>query len=369
VTKWPAEGPKQLWKASLGLGYAAISVANGRAYASGNTGDTATLFCFDANTGSVVWKFAFANKVLDDFSKPRGLGGTCGAATVEGNRVYMLSGDGCLFALDAQNGGVVWSNNLFADLGATKPHWGFTSSPLIQDNLLLVDFGGSGTAVDKTTGKLVWTSDKTMSGYSTPVPCTFNGTPAVAILSADNAFGVETKTGKQIWSIPFKTQGQLNIADVIVSNNDIFLSAGYNHGGVLARFDGTKATQVWANQSFANHICSSVLLDGCLYGVAGMISGSPQSVPLKCIDFATGKEKWSYPGLGGGGFMVADHKIIMLGDTGELVVAEASPDSFTPISRAKVLGQWCWSGPTLANGRIYCHNNLGDMVCLDVKGN
>jgi outer membrane protein assembly factor BamB len=177
---------------------------------------------------------------------------------------------------------------------------------------------------------------------------------------------VETKSGRAIWSFPFKAQ--INIADMVVSNNDFFMSAGYNKGAVLARLNGTNAAQVWANPRFANHINSSVLVDGFLYGVAGMVNGGAETAFLQCVDFATGVEKWSYRGLGGGGLIVADHKIIMLGDTGELVVGGVSPESFTPISRAKVLGEWCWTAPTLANGRIYCRNNQGDVVCVDVKG-
>ena len=366
LVKWPAEGPKTLWKASLGLGYASITVAQGRAYASGNAGDTATLYCFDADTGSNLWKFSCANQIVNDYSKPKGMGGTTAAPAVEGNRVYLMSGDGCLFALEAQSGAIVWSNNLVAELGLVKPHWGFAGSPLVRDNLLVLDAGGSGTAVEKTTGKVVWTSNKAASGYSTPVPCAFNGAPAVAILTADDACAVEIKSGKQIWTFPFKSQ--INIADVVVSGNDFFMSAGYSKGAVMAHFDGTNTAQVWASPGFANHINSSILVDGCLYGVAGMVNGGADSAFLQCVDFATGAQKWSYQGLGGGGLIVADHKIIMLGDTGELVVGEVSPASFVPISRAKVLSEWCWTAPTLANGRIYCRNNQGDMVCLDVKG-
>jgi outer membrane protein assembly factor BamB len=365
LAKWPAAGPKQLWKASVGLGYATITVANNRAYATGNAGDTATLYCFDAGTGATLWKFSCATKIVDDYSKPKGMGGASGSPAVDGDRVYLMSGEGCLFALEAGSGAIVWSNNLAAELGLVKPHWGFTGSPLVQDNLLVLDAGGSGTAVDKATGKVVWTSDKASSGYSTPVPCAFSGVPAVAILTADDACAVETKSGKLIWRFPFKSQ--INIADVVVSNNDFFMSAGYNKGAVLARFDGTKAAQVWANSSFANHINSSVLVDGCLYGVGGMVNGGAKSAPLRCVDFATGAQKWSYQEVGGGGLIVAGHKILMLGDTGELVVGEVSPEAFTPISRAKVLGEWCWTAPTLANGRVYCRNNQGDLVCLDVK--
>jgi outer membrane protein assembly factor BamB len=234
----------------------------------------------------------------------------------------------------------------------------------VQDDLLILDIGGAGTAVEKATGKVAWTSDKGAPGYSTPVPWSFRGTPAVAILSSDTAYGIEVKTGKRLWSLPFKSQFPINIADVVVSGNDFFMSSGV-HAGVKARFDGTQITQVWTNQSFENHIASSVLVDGYLYGAAGGVSGGGGAT-LQCVDFATGAQKWSFPGLGVGGFIVADHKLIVLSDAGELVVGEVSPSGFVPISRAQILPATCWTPPTLANGRIYCRNNKGDLVCLDV---
>ncbi len=103
-----------------------------------------------------------------------------------------------------------------------------------------------------------------------------------------------------------------------------------------------------------------------MYGVDGQ-ANTAGAATLKCLDFVTGAEKWNFPGLGAGQLIVADHKIIMLSDRGELVVAEASPDGFNPISRAQVLGGKCWTAPTLANGRIYCRNARGDVICLDVR--
>jgi outer membrane protein assembly factor BamB len=366
LAKWPAEGPRQLWKTSVGVGYASIIVANGHAYASGNNEAVATLCCLDAETGSNLWKFSYPSDLYSVFNGPRGLGGTSGSPTIDGDRLYLMSGDGCLYALEAKNGALVWSNNLAGGLDLAKPKWGFATSPLLQDDLLVLDVGGSGTAVDKTTGKVVWNSNKDMAGYSTPVPWSFNGTPAVAILSADTVYGVETKSGRQLWSFPFKTGNQLNIADVIVSSNRFFASAAYNQGGAMFRLDGTNTAPVWVNKSFANQINSSVLIDGYLYGVAGTVNAG--AATLKCVDFATGAEKWDFPGLGGGGLIAADHKIIILSDKGELVVGQASPDSFVPLSRAQVVAASCWTAPTLANGRIYCRNNKGDVVCLDVRG-
>jgi outer membrane protein assembly factor BamB len=257
---------------------------------------------------------------------------------------------------------VVWSNDLFANLGVTKPTWGFASAALVQDDLLILDIGGAGTAVEKATGKVAWTSDKGAPGYSTPVPWSFRGTPAVAILSSDTACGVEVKTGKQLWSFPFKSQFPINIADVVVSGNDFFLSSAL-HAAVRARFDGAKVTEVWTNESFGNHISSSVLVDGYLYGAAGSVTGA---ATLQCLDFATGAQKWNFPRLGVGGFIVADHKLIVVSEVGELLVGQVSPGGFVPLSRAQILPATCWTPPTLANGRIYCRNNKGDMVCLDV---
>lgn len=158
----------------------------------------------------------------------------------------------------------------------------------------------------------------------------------------------------------------MNIADLIVSGNEVFISAGYDHGAALARVKDGAAGLVWEGKVMRNHINSCVLLDGFLYGVDGA-AGGPAS--LKCLDFATGNEKWNYKGLGSGALMAADHKLIVISDKGELVVAEAAPQGFNPISRAQVLGGKCWTVPTLANGRIYCRNAKGDLVCLDVSGN
>ena len=136
LVKWPDDGPKPLWKASLGVGYASIIVANGHAYASGNNGTTATLYCFDAETGSMVWKFSYPSDLYSVYNGPRGLGGTSGAPTIDGDHLYFMSGDGCLYALETKSGAVAWSNNLAGDFGAAKPKWGFATSPLVQDNLL-----------------------------------------------------------------------------------------------------------------------------------------------------------------------------------------------------------------------------------------
>jgi outer membrane protein assembly factor BamB len=364
ISKWPADGPRQLWKASVGTGFSSIAVAKGRACTVGNRQDVDTVYCFDAETGSNLWKYSYACPADPNLYE----GGPSATPALDGDRVYAVSKKGGLYCLDAEKGAVVWSKNVAGEAGAALPMWECAGSALVRGNLIILDIGAAGVALDKNTGQVVWSSGKESGGYSTPVPASFDGTPAVVIVSWQTVFGVEIKSGRQLWSLPWKTQFNLNIADAIVSGDDVFVSSGYDRGASVVRVKGATVKVVWENRNLRNHISSSVLVGGYLYGVDGGVNDSGVAT-LKCLDFATGNERWDYKGLGGGALMVADHKIIMLSDKGELVVADATPEGFNPISRAQILGGKCWTVPTLANGRIYCRNAKGDLVCLDVKGN
>ncbi len=146
----------------------------------------------------------------------------------------------------------------------------------------------------------------------------------------------------------------------------MFLSSGTGHGSALLNIDNHKPSVLWENKEFRNHINSSVLWQGYLYGVDDV---SNSKYELKCISLETGELNWSEPKFGKGSLIIAGGKIIGLSDKGELMVAEPSPKEFKLISRAQVLGGKCWTTPVLANGRIYCRNAKGDLVCLDVTGN
>ena len=109
---------------------------------------------------------------------------------------------------------------------------------------------------------------------------------------------------------------------------------------------------------------AAVLFEGHLYGVDG---DTTDKATLKCVEFATGTEKWSHPGFGSGAVLIANGHLIALGGTGELFMAPASPKAFEPLTQAQVIGGKTWTAPVLANGRLYCRNSRGDLVCLNVK--
>ncbi len=355
-TVWPKEGPKQLWKASLGIGFSSMSVSNGRVYTMGNENDTETVFCFDANTGQLRWKHSYPCPIDPKYYE----GGPSATPTVDAKAVYTLSRKGDLFAFDAETGKVAWSKNVHKELGLKIPDWGFSGSVLVEGNLLIINAGGAGTALDKRSDKVAWTSSKDEAGYSTPLPFETGAQHAVALFSASELEAVNVADGKLLWKFPWKTKYGVNAADPIISGNEFFVSSGYDQGCALWRVSNGKPSVVWQNKNMRNHFNSCVLIDGNLYGF--------DESELKCQDWAGGRIKWTEKSLGKGSLMAAAGKLIVLGEKGMLVVADASPAGFKPISQAQVIGGKCWTTPVLSNGKIYCRNAKGDLVCVDVGG-
>jgi outer membrane protein assembly factor BamB len=358
--EWPGEGPKKLWRVSVGLGFSSIAVSQGQVFTMGNKTNSDLVFCLDADTGKLLWRHSYPCPIAAHYYE----GGPSATPTVNGGRVYTVSKSGDLYCFAAAEGNVLWSKNLAREIGAPAPTWGFASSPLVAGDILVLNMGAAGVAVDKNSGNVVWKSAPTVGGYSTPVPALFDRQASVVLMLKDAAACLNAGDGTELWRFPWKVSYDVNAADPIVVGQRVFVTSTYKSGSTLVQIKGGVPSVLWETEEFANHINSSVLVDGFLYGVSGPTSDAT----LKCVDFKTGAVKWTYGELGGGSFMVADGKFIALSDKGELMIAPVSPDGFQPISRAQVLGGKCWTVPVLANGRIYCRNAAGDLVCLDVRG-
>lgn len=360
-TKWPDEGPKQLWKLSVGTGFSSMSVSHGRVYTAGNKDDQDTIYCLDADKGSIIWKHSYPC-VLDPHMYE---GGPSATPTVDGDRVYMLSRKGDLLCLKAATGEVVWQKNVnTGEPNAEIPTWGFASSPLVEGSLVIINVGDAGTAFDKMTGKLAWSSGKGASGYATPVPLDSNHDNVITIFAAKSLEAVNAADGKSVWSFPWKTSYGMNCTDPIISGQEVFISSDAGQGAARLRITGGKPSVIWQNKNLRTHINSCILWQGYVYGVDDTDQHTSE---LKCISWETGETKWSEPKFGKGSLMLAAGKIIGLSDKGELYVIDPTPGGFKPISHAQVLGGKCWTTPVLSNGKIYCRNAKGDLVCLDVS--
>ncbi len=357
---WPKEGPPQLWKASVGQGYSAVSVSQGRLYTMGVVETQETVWCLDARTGTEIWKQSYPYLFEPKYYE----GGSSATPTVDGESVYTLGQTGELNCFEAATGKIVWSKNIKAELGLKVGDWGFAGSPLVQDDLLILNVGSFGTAVAKATGKLVWTTGREATGYSSPVPFTIHGQRGVALFAARAVVGVDVKTGQELWRYPWKTDYDVNVADPIITGDRVFISSGYKRGCALLEISGGRPSVIWENKNLRNHVNSSVLLDGQLYGVDDDADKQPL---LRCVELATGEVRWTFKDFSCSALMAADGKLIVMGGKGELMLVQATPAACQVLAKAQVLGGRCWTTPVLSNSRIYCRNSKGDLACLDVR--
>jgi len=360
--KWPQEGPKVAWKAQIGAGYSTMAVANGKVYAMGNKEGQDTVYCFDALKGTEVWKQSYAApKEAGGFEGPRS------TPCVDGKVVYTLGLDGQLRAFDAEKGTPVWAKDLKKEIGAKPPQWGFSSSPLVEGKVVIVEAGGGASvaALDKTTGAVAWKGPAVGGTYASAVPFNFGGKRLVGTFNVEGFIALDAATGAEAAKFPFKAQYDVNASDPVIIDDKVFVSNGYNTGHCAMLQFGAPPKQLWENKEFQTHFNCVVAYKGCLYGTSGHIK---ENGSLKCVDAATGAVKWTQPKMHCS-IMLAGDKIIALERGGMLYIVEADPSGYKEVAKGQVLGGQCWTMPVFSNGHIYARNNgAGDLVCLDVSG-
>lgn len=348
--RWPASGPPRVWSAQVGEGFSSVAVTGGRLYTMGNADDKDTVHCLNAVTGKPVWSYRYA-AASGDYGGPRA------TPVVDGTAVYTLSRDGLAHCLNAATGKVIWSRDLRKETGGETPQWGFAGSPLVRGGRIYYNVGGAGIALDGG-GRVVWKSRGGKAGYASPVAFGSGKGASILLFTATGLTAVEAQTGRQQWQFPWQTSYDVNAADPIPVGGNIFISSNYGTGCALIA-PGRQPRAVWQNRNMKNHFNSCVLLNGNLYG--------NDENTLKCLDAATGQERWRSRGMGKGGLIAADGKLIVLTERGELLVVSAEPGAYKELARARVIDGTNWTHPVLANGRIYCRSHEGKLVCLDVR--
>ena len=365
LKSWPATGPRILWRIPLGEGYSGVSISQGRVYTLFSHGDDEFVVCFDAATGKQLWR-----PRSDSTFKDVNGNGPRSTPTVDNEVVYALGARGKLYALQTASGKKLWSHDLKKEFKTSGPSdEGFSTSPLIEGNLLLVEAGGgegnSFIAFNKQSGAVVWKAESDNAAFASPIAITVNGVRQIVFFSATGAIAMSPADGKVFWRLPWKTEGNVNAATpLFIPPDKIFISSGYGVGASLLRIKAGNATarieEIWKSKGMQNKYTSSILHDDYLYGFDGGV--------LKCIELNTGAEKWTQRGFGFGTLIYADGHLIVLGDKGKLALVEAAPTGYKEKAVAEILDGRCITVPALAGGKLYLRN-AKEMICLDVRGN
>lgn len=348
--------PRVAWERRIGVGYASVSVADGRLYTAGWSEGDGTIHCLDAVSGDEIWAHRYPIARYDRQHK----GGPAGTPATHDGRVYALTRDAELLCLDAAKGGVLWSRRLMDEFGVEHPRFAFTGSPVVHGDHVYVD-AGCIAAFDKATGAPVWRTKNYGPAYSTPVPFEVDGRSLIAAFPREGAVVLDRATGAEHGMHPWLNPYGNNAVVPVIDGRRVLVSSGDDVGAVMLEVTDDGLDVIWESRKFRNKMATSVLLDGHLYGFDVAV--------LRCLDVRDGTAKWAQRGLGKGTLMAAGDRLIVLTEDGELVTARATPTAFEVLDRAKVLdaGQ-CWTVPVLSNGRIYCRGADGQLVCVDVRG-
>ncbi len=416
VDTLPVSGPPLLFDKPVGKGYSAPSVRGDILVVHHRLAREEIVEACDPRTGLTLWKQSYKSDYRDPFGYNNGP--RCSPLLTE-DRCYTLGAEGVLLCVGLATGKPIWQRDTAADFAVPEAFFGAGSSPVLEDGLLFVQVGGqpnSGVvAFDAATGKTVWENvgEKTWNGvamtgwpgartvawdvnspdyqkqasYCTPVLATIHNRRHLLVCTRQGLVSLDPKTGKANFAYWFRSRADssVNAMTPVVHGDLVFISSAYfKTGSVMLQVapDGLSVTPVWRGLQLEMHWTRPVLTKGCLFAFSGR--NEPDGV-FRCVEFATGNVKWERaegwpngghsklgPGekapnvFGRGSAILADGKLIVLGEAGLLGLIKPNPDALEEIARWQVpqLNYPCWAAPVLANKRLYLRDE-DHLVCYD----
>lgn len=366
AASWPADGPKILWKHDAGQGFAGPVVSDGRLILFHRVDDKERVDCLDAKTGKGIWSAEYPTAYQDTMGMNEG---PRAAPTIAEEKVYTHGADGALHCWDLQSGKQIWAFDTRKELDSPQGYFGRACSPLVEGKAVIINVGSPGAGIvgfDRDSGKVLWKATDDAASYSSPTAATIHGKRYALVWTRAGLVALDPASGKVYFNYHFRSRmdASVNAATPLVIDDMIFVSASYGTGAALLRFDEKGPEKIWSGDGIlSNHYATSVQAGGFLYGFDGRQEQGPN---LRCVELKTGQVRWSEDRFGAGTLLMADGKLLILLERGELILANATPDGFKPISHAQVLPLESRAYPALADGLFYARGK-DKLICVDLR--
>jgi len=354
-TDWKASPPVQLWRRPVGPGWSSFAVSGDLLYTQEQRGKDEIVACYKVTTGQPVWKHQDAAR----FWESNAGAGPRSTPTLSDGRVYTCGATGIVNALDAATGAVVWSRNAASDTGSKVPDWGFSSSPLVLDDLVIVATAGRLVAYDRARGDRRWLGPKSGWGYSSPHLVTIGGVPQVLLLNGAGVISVAPGDGALLWEYAWPSDGIVQPA--LTADGDVLIGTGSGMGSgagmgvrriaVAQGPGGWSAKERWTSDGLKPYFNDFVVHKGHAFGFDGAI--------LACIDLEDGKRKWKGGRYGHGQLILLPEQdvLLVLSERGELALVAAASDQFTELARLPAIEGKTWNHPVLAGDVVLARND------------
>jgi len=409
LDRWPTSGVPIVWEKKIGTGYSAPSVLGERLVLHHRLADEELVECFEAGTGKPLWRYGYRSQFVDPYGYNNGPRCT---PLLTAERCYTFGAEGKLVCLALQTGKLIWQRDTAKDWEVPPAFFGVGSSPILEGDLLMAMVGGQPNsamvAFDANTGKTIWAKvgesnwqGATMTGwpgepkvvwrrgdkqasYSTPVAATINGQRQIFCLTRQGLVALDPTNGTVNWSFWFRSrlEDSVNAISPVVVDDKVFISAAYYKvGSVLLRAkpDNRSFDEVWRSTVLEIHWNTPIYHKGHLYAFSGR---NEPDARFRCVEFQTGKLMWdrdeSWPlhsgystpqpkVYGRGSAILAEGKLIVLGEGGLLGLFKINPANPEELSRWQVptLHYACWAAPVLSRRKLYLRSE-DQLVCLNI---
>ena len=359
---WIKTQPELIWKHKIGSGFSELIVSDGSIYTMfsdkiDSVSGFDVLVAYDEKTGKEKWRL----NVDSIYIEIDGWGdGPRSTPVIDENNVYCLSGRGKLTACTKKDGKLIWHVDFVKDFGSTQPRWGFSCSPILIDNKLIIEVGGTENrgfvAFDKTNGKVIWEDGKAQAGYNSPLLTTIDGQEQLLFVNGKIIHSYNLQ-GDTLWTYKLPITGP--IAMPLLFESDKLFFSSVHTGNLIIQIKNNRAIELLKGFTMKNDYTTSIYHEGYIYGF--------HVASLRCISAETGEVKWSKRGFGKGSFIQVDDKLLILSDKGKLAIAKINPEAYEELGLFQAIdASRSWTAPTFINGKVYVRNNT-EMACYKLN--
>jgi len=348
-TDWAASPPVELWRRPVGPGWSSFAVRGDLVYTQEQRGDDEVVACYRASTGEPVWRHHDAAR----FWESNAGAGPRATPTFSDGRVYTFGGTGIVNALDGGDGAVVWSRSAGSDTDTEVPTWGFASSPLVVDDVVIIAAAGSLVAYDRATGDLRWLGPAGGASYSSPHLVTIDGVAQVLLLSEAGVTSVAPAGGRVLWEHAWP--GHPIVQPALTGEGDVLISVSAESGtrrlAAGLGSEGWTVEERWTSGRLKPYFNDFVVHDGHAFGFDGRI--------LACVDVESGERKWKGGRYGNGQLVLLPDQdlLLVVSEEGELALVGATPDRFTELARFPAIEGKTWNHPVLVGDVLLVRND------------
>ena len=365
-TDWNRNPPRELWRISVGPAWSSFAVVGDSVFTQEQRGDSELVACYDVASGGARWSHSESSRFSDVVAGP----GPRATPTFAAGRLFALGARASLLCLDASNGDLIWQRDLMTEFGAELPVWGFSGSPLVVDDVVVVYAGGRNdvgwVAFHREDGRQLWSFPGRGMNFSSAQLVEVDGSRMVIVVNENGLHGLNPADGRPLWSLkPSQWQQPPMVQPQLIAPGRIAVAVGDGAGVACVQLEriggegGWQAAELWLSRhlkpAFNDFVC-----------VGDHLFGFDQNI-FACIDAANGKRRAKQGRYGFGQVLALPRQELLLitSEDGYLVLLRADPSNLEELGRKRVFSGKTWNHAAISGRRLFLRNGE-EAVCLEL---